>query len=206
MGKMKIRPNYQTALHRVGAIALTLALGCLSNGEPDGKTDDPPVEILWQRLQALCGQAFPGSAIEVPPGDTTMSGRELIIHLRECSPDEIRIPFQISGDRSRTWILRRTPDGLELKHQHRHPDGSLDSITNYGGRTLPGAIVGPVTAQFPADSETIRLLPEAASNIWTIEVESGRALAYSMVRQGTSRRFRLEFNLQRPVPLPPNPW
>ena len=46
------------------------------------------------------------------------------MHVRECSEDAIRIPFHVGEDRSRTWVVTRTANGLRLKHDHRHEDGS----------------------------------------------------------------------------------
>jgi len=34
----------------------------------------------------------------------------------------------------------------------------------------------------------------------------GERFVYSLVREGSDRRFRAEFDLSRPVDLPPDPW
>lgn len=124
--------------------------------------------------------------------------------LRECDDDVIRIPFHVGDDRSRTWVVSRTGNGLRLKHDHRHEDGSEDEITQYGGDT---AGPGTVTRQeFPADAHTTALIPAAATNVWTLELVPGRSFVYALRREGTDRRFRIAFDLARPVAAPRAPW
>jgi hypothetical protein len=141
---------------------------------------------------------------EAPPGDTVFTGRRLVMHVRACGPDSMRIPFFVGEDRSRTWVLHRTARGLRLKHDHRHEDGHPDSITWYGGDTA-----GPGTAEgqeFPADSFTAALIPRAANNVWRVELVPGKKFVYALRRIGTDRRYRVEFDLTRPVAAPPPPW
>ena len=141
---------------------------------------------------------------EAPAGDRTFTGRRLVMHVRECGPGTVRIPFHVGNDRSRTWVLSRTDRGLRLKHDHRHEDGSEDEITQYGGDTAEGGTTS--RQEFPADAHTARLIPEAATNVWTVEVEPGEEFVYALRREGTDRRFRIAFDLRRPVPPPPAPW
>ena len=51
---------------------------------------------------------------------------------------EIRMPFIVGENTSRTWILRKAKGGLALKHDHMQEDGKPDSISNYGGEFRPG--------------------------------------------------------------------
>jgi hypothetical protein len=162
------------------------------------------VDQFWERLTALCGGAFPGMVEEAPAGDTTFAGRELVMHVRECGAREIRIPFHVGTDRSRTWVLTRVDGGLRLKHDHRHEDGAEDAVTQYGGDARLPAAAGRV--EFPADGFTADLIPAARTNVWTVEVEPGRTFAYALRREGTDRRFRVVFDLTRPVAAPPAPW
>jgi hypothetical protein len=126
------------------------------------------------------------------------------MHVRHCSPNEIRIPFYVGDDRSRTWVITRTAQGLVLKHDHLHEDGTPDRITQYGGRTRsPGSTV---FQDFHADSATAALIPAARTNVWTIELVPGERFVYALRREGTERRFRATFNLRQPASPPPPPW
>lgn len=164
-------------------------------------------------LLALCGQAFEGRMTTNDPADAAMGAQRLVMHVRECTDDEIRIPFHVGADRSRTWVVTRTASGLRLKHDHRHDDGSSDVLTMYGGDT---ATPGSATRQdFPVDAESIALFIRegravSTTNTWTIEHRKGRLFAYGLARPAAgnnpARRFRVEFDLSRPVPAPPAPW
>lgn len=188
-------------------LILTLATACGPADDapaPEAGDVEAPAEAFWSALTDLCGQAFEGAVSESSPPDTAFAGETLVMHVRACGDDEIRIPFHVGDDRSRTWVLTRTDAGLRLKHDHRHADGSEDEVTWYGGDT---AEPGTATRQaFPADEETAELLPAAATNVWTLELEPGERFAYALRREGTDRRFRAEFDLTRPVPPPPPPW
>ena len=185
----------------VPSLAVLVLTAC---GNQDTATVDAPPDVFWASLQNLCGQAFAGTIVESVPPDTSFAGKELVMHVRQCDPEVLRIPFHVGEDRSRTWVISRTPDGLRLKHDHRHEDGSEDEITQYGGDT---AEVGTAERQeFPADAHTASLVPAAATNVWTLEIEPGRRFSYSLRREGAERRFRVDFDLTRPIPAPPPPW
>jgi hypothetical protein len=182
---------------------LTLALPLivlLANGVQAQSAAD----AFWTRLEALCGGAFAGKVVEAPAGDTTFADKRLVMHVRECTPSRIRIPFHVGDDRSRTWVIARVGTGLRLKHDHRHQDGSADARTDYGGDTADAGTAGK--QEFPADRHTSSLIPEAKTNVWTIEIEPGATFVYALRREGTDRRFRIEFDLSRRVASQPPPW
>lgn len=167
-----------------------------------------PQPTFFANLSALCGQAFEGRIVSPPAAaDASFAGKRLVMHVRECSADTIRVPFHVGDDRSRTWVVTRTAAGYRLKHDHRHDDGGADTITQYGGDS-----VAPGTAfrqEFPADAFTKALLVRegnaaGVANVWAIEVHPGRMFAYALRRP--DRFFRAEFDLTRPVPAPPPPW
>lgn len=167
-------------------------------------TGPAPQAAFWQRLQALCGKAYAGHLVEAPPGDETFAGRTLVMHVRDCGDRRIRIPFFVGADRSRSWVLTRTGEGLRLQHDHRHADGSEDEITQYGGDTPDAG--APGRQAFQADAHTRALIPPAATNVWTIEVHPGERFSYALERRGTDRRFRVDFDLRREVSPPPWGW
>jgi hypothetical protein len=163
-----------------------------------------PSEVFWSRLQTLCGHAFGGRVTESSPADSVMRRSALVMHVRTCTPTEIRIPFHAGSDRSRTWVLTRTATGFRLKHDHRHADGTEDSITQYGGDTRDSGSFG--RQEFYADALTEALIPAARTNVWTLEIEPGKRFVYALRRVGTDRRFRVEFDLVKHVASPPPPW
>lgn len=164
---------------------------------------------FWNDLTALCGKAFAGEMTAFSrPGDDGWLDRNVVMHVRECSENEIRIPLHVGDNRSRTWVLTRHDDRLSLKHDHRHEDGSEDAVTWYGGHTTDAG--APWRQTFPADDFSKALflaqgLEVSVGNFWSMEVRPDRRLfAYELVRPG--RRFRAEFDLSRPVDPPPAPW
>lgn len=191
---------------KLAPIAAALALatsGCATL--PSGAT---PQDQFFSRLSALCGQAFEGR-IASPPveADASFAGKRLVMHVRECSDDTIRIPFHVGEDRSRTWVITRTGAGLRLKHDHRHEDGSEDELTQYGGDTASDGT--PQRQEFPADQFSKDMfvrgnIPVSTTNVWAMEVVPAQLFAYELRRP--SRFFRVDFDLTRPVTPPPPPW
>lgn len=176
-------------------------LGC-GSGQP--ATHISARDTFWSHLQQLCGGAFPGTMVQGNESDSDFATQPMVMHVRECGDDEIRIPFHVGENRSRTWVLTRTETGLRLKHDHRHEDGSEEEITQYGGDTQGEG--DAEWQEFPADDYTAEMIPYAARNVWTVEVVPGERFAYALRREGTDRRFRVEFDLTSPVEPPPAPW
>jgi hypothetical protein len=166
-----------------------------------------PQEAFFERVSALCGKAFEGRvASPAVEADAAFAGKRLVMHVRNCTADEISIPFHVGDDRSRTWVVTRTGTGLRLKHDHRHEDGSEDALTQYGGDSA-----GDGTAarqEFPADQYSKDMFVRqdravSVPNVWAMEVHD-RTFAYELRRPG--RFFRVDFDLTRPVTPPPPPW
>jgi hypothetical protein len=91
----------------VCCLGLLVTTACRPAAEsPPAKVD--PQEAFWTALTGFCGRAFEGSLRDPQPQDTAFAGRTLVMHVRECNREEIRIPFDVDDDRSRTWVLTRT--------------------------------------------------------------------------------------------------
>lgn len=192
----------------LSALSLAAALsGC--GTLPRSQVSDPQ-DAFFERIAALCGNAYAGriAADEpAPTGADPFHGKALVMHVRECDEHTIRIPFHVGEDRSRTWVLARTPGGLRLKHDHRHEDGSPDAMTMYGGDTA--ATGSAQRQQFPVDAESQAMFTREGrtvsnTNVWAMEIERDRVFVYELARPG--RLFRVEFDLTRPVSPPPPPW
>lgn len=143
-------------------------------------------QAFFNRVATMCGARYEGESVfPEDPGDA-FRGQLLVAVIESCEADEIRIPFLVGPDSSRTWVLTRTAEGLQLKHDHRHEDGTPDEVTLYGGvATDPGS---PLSQSFPADSYTADLIPEASSNEWFLSFSADRQeLTYYLERYGKPR-------------------
>ncbi len=193
----------KTALAATAA-AMLLA-GCATTGTTMADSANPQDQFM-ARLNALCGKAYEGRVVTTDPADKDFASSRLVMHVRECSPREVKVPFHVGENRSRTWIFTRTADGIRLKHDHRLENGSDDPVTMYGGDT---AEPGTATAQaFPVDAESIALfrandLGVSVTNVWHVEVTDD---VYAYVLRRPNRHLRVEFDLNRPVAPPPAPW
>ena len=181
---------------------------------------DAPADRFLANLAQYCGQAFEGTIVANAPKSPepdAFEGKTLVMHVRGCDNPtaQLLVPFHVGDNHSRTWMLTRTDSGLRLKHDHRLEDGSDDPTTMYGGDTTGE---GTATRQeFPVDQESIDLfnardgLSRSITNVWAMEIEPGQRFVYELARpqdelNPDGRLFRVEFDLTRPVELPPTPW
>ena len=172
-----------------------------------------PAAQFMAALAQHCGQAFAGRVVTNVPASATpdpFDGKALVMHVRGCeTPErELRVPFHVGEDHSRTWVLTRIGDGLRLKHDHRHADGSPDAVTLYGGDTHEAG--SAARQEFPVDAESVAMFERAGlagsvRNTWAMEVEPGRRFVYELSRPD-GRLFRVEFDLSQPIATPPPPW
>lgn len=160
--------------------------------------------VFWTELEKLCGKAFAGTLVAAPSDDAMFKGKSLVMHVRACEKDRIRIPFVVGEDLSRTWVLTRNGDRLMLRHDHRHKDGKPDSVTMYGGLTT--SVGMPTRQMFPADQETVNTIPAAATNVWWIDLVPGEYFTYNLRRMGSDRYFSIRFDLKNTITVPEAPW
>lgn len=181
-------------------IALIAALGALVSACATTPAPSGPQDVFMARLNALCGQRFEGRVVTTEAADARFASERLLMHVRDCSPAEVRIPFSVGEDRSRVWIVTRTADGLRLKHDHRHEDGTVDVLHLYGGDTTDVGTAGRQT--FPVDAFSIALFNAndaavSTTNVWAMEVHPDTMFAYELRR--ANRHFRVEFDLTKPI-------
>ena len=159
-----------------------------------------PQDAFFQRLSALCGQTFEGRVTTDDPVDDSFRSQRLIMQVRDCSANEIGIPFAVGEDRSRRWVITRTDAGLRLKHDHRDENGEIHGYHMYGGDT---AEAGTAERQeFPVDQDSIDQFNAAGAtvsttNVWAVEIRPGDAFVYELSRP--NRLLRVEFDLTHPV-------
>jgi hypothetical protein len=167
----------------------------------------PEQEAWWRALKALCGNAYAGRLVSNDTADADIANEPMVLHVRECSEDRISIPFHVGENRSRTWVITLSEAGIALKHDHRHIDGEIDAITQYGGHTVTA---GKATIQhFPADDFSKELfdeqqIPDSKMNVWSFAIIPDKRFSYILRRP--NRWFQADFDLSTPVTIPPDPW
>lgn len=183
----------------ITALATLLLTSCSQN-------TISPQDHFMQSLNMICGKSFAGKLVSTDEVDAKIAKLPMVMEVRECSDTEVRIPFHIGDNHSRTWLISKTENGLRLKHQHNHEDGHADAVTMYGGDTNN---VGTANRQdFPVDQFSKDMfvkegLNVSVTNIWSIDI-TPTTYSYEMRREG--RSFRAEFDLTKTVDTPPTPW
>jgi len=174
-----------------------LGLSLLASLPLHAQSISPAQQQFFDTLASLCAGAedssantgaakFVGEMTFPTEGQDSFAGKELVADFSSCGDDEIRIPFAVGDDRSRTWIISKTEQGLQLKHDHRLADGSPDEINMYGG--LATADGKPLMQSFAADQHTATIIPAAASNVWTISLNQDQSeMTYHLERHAAPR-------------------
>jgi hypothetical protein len=160
-------------------------------------TIDQPTshDLFMTNLGTFCGKSLEGRLANGDATDKDFASSRLIMGPVRCEMNEISIPFAVGENRTRTWVITRTSDGVRLKHVHRHADGHEDTVSRYGGDT---AAPGTATRQeFPVDQFSKELflankLERSVTNTWAVEAVPGKLFAYELRR--ANRFFRVEFD------------
>ena len=164
----------------------------------------PKSKKFWNTLKEHCGKAYEGKIVAGGKEGDGFTGKKLVMHVRSCKKNIIRIPFFVGEDKSRTWVFKINKDNIiSLKHDHRHKDGSEDTITQYGGTSTNTGLVD--SQIFPADQETSDLIPAASSNIWWVTINK-TSFTYNLRRVGVGRFFSVKFDLTKEIETPSTPW
>lgn len=205
--------GYGAGMNILNRLIPTAALVCLGfMGSACAQAETAPADAFFAAIAQHCGQAFAGRIVANTPASEApdpFEGETLVMHVRGCNEGELRIPFHVGADHSRTWVLSRTGSGLRLKHDHRLEDGNDDPVTMYGGDTVdPGTVQ---RQSFPVDAESIALfkregLEVSVNNVWAMEIKPQQWFIYELARPGSDRLFRVKFDLAEPVDPPPPPW
>lgn len=183
-------------MNRITFVSILLLVSALSVQAQNN------VDQFWNNLQKHCGKAYEGT-LALPKDDPAFSGKRLVMHVRSCSATEVKVPFFVGDDKSRTWIFALKDGMITLKHDHRHEDGSEDEVTQYGGTASNR---GSATLQvFPADQFTAALLPRAASNVWSVNLEE-TTFSYNLTRINNNSVFKVVMDLTKPIETPEAPW
>lgn len=182
-------------------VEINRLLGAAAGSKQTSSATLPTHDRFYEALRALCGKRFAGRILidtPAPTGPDPFTGAKLEMFVRDCGEQELRIPFSVGEDRSRTWILTRIDGGLRFKHDHRHEDGTPDEVTMYGGDTRAAGNIR--RQEFPIDEESrtnfrANGLNASLDNVWAIEIDPGERFIYELARP-SGRLFRVEFDLR----------
>ena len=147
-----------------------------------------------------CGYAYKGQTnfVDLASGDI-FENAGLTMILTNCDEEEVRIPFHVDDDTSRTWIVKMTPQGLHLSHDHRHEDGSQYEANFYGGYADEGG--NTFLQHFPADQRTIEDRPARSANRWAKEFDLAEMKYYYRLYLNDDLRLEAVFDLTDPVEI-----
>lgn len=195
-------------LTTIFSISLIFLFSCTQSEETDSISDEPGYVQFFNALAEKCGEAHPGQLLIQPETVNMFTGTEMMaMHVRECSETQLKIPFHIENEetgewnRSRTWIITLHEDGLELRHDHRMPDGSDDDVTMYGGFSVDEGTAN--TQRFQSEERTAQA--EGDFRGWRIEFIPGERYTYGTIWQD-EWNIMVQFDLTENIETPPAPW
>jgi hypothetical protein len=139
------------------ALAAALITGAcapaVADPEPAGGVDAQ--RAFFENMRGMCGQTFGGRTVYAEAHDRTFEPARLFFVVEECDEEELRIPFIVGDDDSRTWILRMGEEGLTFSHEHLRPDGAPHDVSGFGGHaTTDGSATFQSFPDFWATEET----------------------------------------------------
>ena len=83
---------------KIPALIAALALSACATMGPK-----VPADAFFANLSALCGKAFEGRVVTTDPADADFAGKRLVMRVQDCTATQVRVPFAVGEDRSRTW-------------------------------------------------------------------------------------------------------
>ena len=173
-------------MKKITIITLAVLLSACVQKNDSTKAEPTHQQAFFTNLTSLCGQVFEGASTFPDDAEHDFAGRLLVANFDSCNDNEIRVKFVVGEDHSRTWVISQSTQGLLLKHDHRHEDGTPDEVTNYGGWANPKGT--PWQQHFEADDETAQLIPEAATNVWMLDYNPNtQVLTYDLKRHDLPR-------------------
>lgn len=174
-------------------VLLLTGISACNNQEPADSHS-----AFFQNLSALCGETFTGEASYPDDPDHPLVATELRTHLSSCDEDMIRIELYRNSDYWHgAWILEKRDEGLHLYHDHLGKERTEENLGDddahgYGGYADDR---GSATRQyFPADEVTAQMLPEAATNVWMMELDLENGIFTYYLERHDEPRFRAELS------------
>jgi hypothetical protein len=149
-------------------------------------------------LRELCGNSYLGEPIyPLDDPEHPFYNQPILVSFSVCEENRVFMPLQVGENTSRTWQLSLSDDGLLLKHDHRHEDGTHEELSMYGGWATEE---GTEWSQFfPADEETAEMLPEASTNVWNMVIHPDEGIFEYILHRHGNLRFHAVINIAEPV-------
>lgn len=175
-------------------LSVTLFFVFSACGESNADEQMSVHDAFFANVSSLCSKTFTGASTFPDNSEHPLVDTELNVHIHTCEDNMIKTNLYRDGDTwHATWVLEKREGGLHLYHDHigekEYPEGE-EPLTGYGGYASDTGTT--VRQYFPADDHTADILPEAATNVWMMELdmESG-TFVYSLERHDQPR-FRAE--------------
>lgn len=169
-------------------------IGCDWQASPTVGFTKSDQEVFFERFMQIEGKKFAGQQVFIHESMESWQGLDLVMHVREFHPDVVYIPFHVGENTSRTWALYRDNNNrLRFRHDHRHPDGTPESLTLYGGyHNHDGNSLMQV---FPADDYTCNIHPGLCDNEWTLRFNENMTVFSYLLRKDGELVFQADFDL-----------
>lgn len=184
-------------------------MGC---GSPDSEKEEnllisDEVEVLGSteiqqqflsNLRQLCGNTYLGEPVyPLDDPEHPFYDQPILVSFSVCEENRVHMPLQVGENTSRTWELTLSEEGLLLKHNHRHEDGTVEDLSMYGGWATDE---GTEWNQFfPADEETAEMLPEAATNVWNMVIRPDEGIFEYILHRHGNLRFHAVIDISEPI-------
>lgn len=186
------------------ALIILVALFAVSCGTSTQKKTDEKANMVIENqkaflknLASLCGNSYGGWEAYVQEGRESWSHRKFVMHVTVCDDEKVYIPFHLDDDQSRTWMFIIEEAGLRFRHDHRHPDGTPEDQTLYGGYANNEGT--PFAQYFPADEYTIETLSDEHDRQWNVILADDLSLlSYQLLYSGKVV-FQADFDLTKPL-------
>ena len=157
----------------------------------DADAIEPSQLAFFDSLSSLCQQRFEGEMTYPEEGLNSFKGKTLLAKFIHCEDSQIRVSFEVGDDKARTWLITKTKKGLELKHDHRHKDGTEYDINMYGGLAKKGGTA--LSQSFAANKATANAIPAAKTNVWTLSLSDDMQNLRYYLERHAEPRFNAEF-------------
>ncbi len=154
-------------------------------------------QAFLNNLASLCGKSFRGREVYMQEGRESWADKDLVMHVTVCEDTHVHIPFHIDDDTSRTWMFLAENGKLRFRHDHRHPDGTPEEQTLYGG--YADGEGDAFHQYFPADEYTRELLSDTLNRQWNVILDKDMTYFSYQLQYHGEVVFRADFDLTRPL-------